>query len=173
MTSVKSATNSAIDERLKTLRLQVMASETAKRVGARIRQRREQMGLNQRQFAELFDDSSAVTNQHISNWERGINEPSERYMDELVRVTERDRAWFYSDPASDPSPDLMGALSEAQGLGADRLDRIEQKLDAVVEALTALASGELQAALLAAAQKVPAQQTQPGSDQASTGHRRQ
>lgn len=163
-----SVSDSAIDIRAQALRLQVMASETAKRVGARIKQARAELGLNQRQFAALFAAEHAVSNQHISNWERAVNEPSDRYMQELVRITGKELAWFYTDPTADRPADLMGAFEGKR----HQLDRIEGKLDAVVEALEALASGQLEAALLAAAQTTRSQQPRPGSERASTGHRR-
>jgi transcriptional regulator with XRE-family HTH domain len=121
--SVKSATNFGTTDRLAALRLQLMAGELARQIGERIRQRRTELGLNQGDLAALIG-STAVNNQRISDWERGVNKPSERYMEELAVALERDVSWFYSGDVS-PTPDLMAALPGTE----NQLDRIEAKLD--------------------------------------------
>lgn len=127
--SVKSARNFGTTNRLDALRLQIMASQHAERIGGRIRARREEMGLKQRQLADLIP-SDAVDNQRISDWERGVNMPSARYMEMLADALQRPIAWFHEE-AGEPqdTPDLMGALAGTPG----QLDRIEAKIDALTK----------------------------------------
>lgn len=128
--SVKSTTNFGIAERAESLRLQFMATEQSRRIGARIRERRKELGLTQKQVAAKMA-SEAVDNQHISDWERAINEPSERYLLELVDALDvPDFSYFYETPDRDEAPDLMGAFSP-DDLAA-RLAAMDQKLDDLV-----------------------------------------
>lgn len=107
----------------------MMAGELARQIGARIRQRREELHLNQGQLAARFD-SGAINNQRISDWERGVHKPSERYMEKLAEILERDISWFYEADRPAGTPDLLGALSPAD---ATQLDRIEAKLDYLLQ----------------------------------------
>lgn len=135
--SVKPGSHFGTKSRLDALRLQLMASEMAEQIGRRIRERREELRLNQRELAERLNDP-VLTNQRISDWERGVNKPSERYMHALARALERDVAWFYGGEKG-PTPDLMagnGNSSERE----ERLERIEAELAAVRGLLQALAT---------------------------------
>lgn len=129
--SVKPATKFVTTDRLAALRLQFMAGEMAHQIGARIRQRREELGLKQAQLAARFD-SDAINNQRISDWERGVHRPSERYMEQLAVALERDVSWFYAGEPSAETPDLMARLSPGDG---SQLDRIEAKLDELLSRL--------------------------------------
>jgi transcriptional regulator with XRE-family HTH domain len=131
--SVKLPTDFGTTDRLEALRLQLMAGELASRIGARIREAREDLGINQRQLADRIP-SDAVNNQRVSDWERGVNKPSDRYMKMIATALDRPVGWFYTE-ASVETPDLMEALN-GNGNGPSQLDRIEEKLDrllAVVE----------------------------------------
>lgn len=123
--SVKPATKFVTTDRLHALRFQLMAGELAQQIGARIRQRREELGLKQGELAARFD-SDAINNQRISDWERGVHRPSDRYMEQLAVALEKDVSWFYSGDAVGQTPDLMGSLAIND---ATQLDRIEAKLD--------------------------------------------
>jgi len=104
-----------------------MAGEQAKRIGARIAQRRVEMGLNQRELAARLP-SDAVNNQRVSDWERGVHKPNEQYLEQLAEALDVDLAWFYETAESrQGSPDLMAALSDRT-----QLDRVEAKLDAIM-----------------------------------------
>jgi transcriptional regulator with XRE-family HTH domain len=107
-----------------------MAGELASRIGARIREAREDLGINQRQLADRIP-SDAVNNQRVSDWERGVNKPSDRYMKMIATALDRPVGWFYTEaPAG--TPDLMEALN---GNGPSQLDRIEEKLDRLLNQL--------------------------------------
>lgn len=129
-TSVKSATHFGTTNRLDALRLQLMATEVVHRVGRRIKERRLEMGLNQGQLAARIA-GDAVNNQRVSDWERGVNKPSERYMELIAAALERPIAWFYAEDNTEETADLMGALRSTPS----QLDRLEAKLDAIIEHL--------------------------------------
>jgi transcriptional regulator with XRE-family HTH domain len=86
-----------------------MAGELASRIGARIREAREDLGINQRQLADRIP-SDAVNNQRVSDWERGVNKPSDRYMKMIATALDRPVGWFYTEAPAD-TPDLMEALN--------------------------------------------------------------
>src|SRR6185437_3019264 len=155
--SVKSATNSVIAERLDRLRLQAMAAKKAKlaaRIGTNIRRRRKELGLEtQRDLLERMGDHGPPDAQAISDWERGVRKPSERYMPLLVKALELDDAgWLYQDHDSDPIE-----ASEAP-LAIDRIERVERKLDQVIRLLTPL---ELTGVQLAAPPSEPEEPKAP------------
>lgn len=134
--SVKPGSHFGTKSRLDALRLRLMASEMAEQIGERIRQRRMQLGLKQRELADLLNEP-AIDNQRISDWERGVNKPSERYMQSLARALERDVAWFYGS-GKGPTPDLMAGNGNSER--EERLERIEAELAAVRGLLQALAT---------------------------------
>lgn len=104
-----------------------MAGEVALRFGQRARQRRLELGLKQREVAERM--GGAVTKQHISDWERGYNEPSDRYKLQLVEaLAVPDVSWFYEAPNA-PTPDVLA------GRGGSQLDRIEANIDEILRLL--------------------------------------
>jgi transcriptional regulator with XRE-family HTH domain len=133
--SVKPVSDLGTTDRLAALRLRLMAGEMAERIGARIRERRKELGLNQRQLADRLE-SDAVDNQRVSDWERGVHKPSERYMAAIAKALDRDVAWFYENPEAG-TPDLMGSLGDPTplptGLQAE-LAEINRKLDLLINA---------------------------------------
>lgn len=106
LTSVKPGSHFGTKSRLDRLRVQFMASEMAAHVGRRIRQRRYEMGLKQGQLAELLG-GEPLNNQRISDWERGVNKPSERYMQLLAKVMDRDVSWFYKSDEEAAGPEAQ------------------------------------------------------------------
>lgn len=133
--TVKSASKFGTTDRLAALRLQLMAGENAKRIGRRIRQRRIEVGLlRQRDLAEKI--GGAVDNQRVSDWERGVNTPSDRYLQKLADALEVDVAYFMLPEPEPGTPDLMSKLSGDDRLEA-RLQAIEEKLNRVLLALEA------------------------------------
>lgn len=66
-----------------------MARETTI-LGSRIRQARRQAGLSQSQLAAKI--GAHVTS--VSDWERGVNEPSVRHMTSIAEATGRSLDWF-------------------------------------------------------------------------------
>lgn len=130
LASVKPDSPLATTNRFAALRLQLMASEQAERLGKNIRRARLAAGLNQRELADKL--GPATSNQHVSNWERAVNKPSERNLGRIAEALSKPIAWFYEDheqPAT-PTPDLMAALANG---GQSQLDRVEEKLDAILE----------------------------------------
>ncbi len=107
--SVKSATNFGTTDRLARLRFQVMAGDLAARIGRRIAARRAELSLTQGQLAAQVG-TDAVNNQRISDWERGVNRPSDRYMAEIASALDRPVAWFFEDEDAGGTPDLMAVL---------------------------------------------------------------
>ena len=109
-------------------------SDLSKQVGARIRAARLEMGLRtQRELAEKFE-SGAVNNQRISDWERGANRPSERYMNELAKITGKDVTWFYAPPENGHNGHDVAAGVEENRV---RLVEIEKMLREVLIRLPA------------------------------------
>jgi transcriptional regulator with XRE-family HTH domain len=122
-------------ERLQTLRVQLMAGELARQVGARIRARREELGLNQRELAERVDGQT-VTNQRVSDWERGVNQPSQRYLQRLADALEVEVGYFYERERPAETPDAIGALKPNGALPTEQVElllRIEALLTATLQ----------------------------------------
>lgn len=59
-------------------------------LGSRIRQARRQADLSQSQLAATI--GAHVTS--VSDWERGVNEPSVRHMTSIAAATEKSLDWF-------------------------------------------------------------------------------
>jgi transcriptional regulator with XRE-family HTH domain len=148
VTTVKPPRNFSIDAQVNALRLRVMAGEVALRFGQRMRQRRRELELTQKQVAARMPSGAPdgpVDAQRISDWERGYNEPTDRYKLELIAALDvPDVSYFYETVELD-TPDLAEALGETGD--DDRLKRIESKLDLLLVALAP--STEQQADLLA------------------------
>jgi transcriptional regulator with XRE-family HTH domain len=64
--------------------------KTTTLLGSRIRQARRQSGLSQSQLAAKI--GAHVTS--VSDWERGVNEPSVRHMTSIAEATEQKLDWF-------------------------------------------------------------------------------
>lgn len=104
-----------------------MASDMARQVGARIAQARKEKKWTQRQVADAMDVKPSIDKSRISEWERGVHIPNERYMNLIAKALEHEVAWFYAE--DDETPDLVATLNG----DVDQLDRIEAKLDALKE----------------------------------------
>ena len=74
-------------------------------LGSRIRQARRLAGLSQSQLAAKI--SAHPTS--VSDWERGVNEPSVRHMTSIAEVTSKSLDWFMESRA----PFLSAAESAA------------------------------------------------------------
>ena len=112
-----------------------MATEHSRRIGARIRERRVKLGLKQKELAALIDPDGAtgVDGQRISDWERGVNKPSDRYWPGLVEALGRPLAWFHAAEVDEAMPDLDEILTSSE-----RIERLEAKLDAQSELIRQL-----------------------------------
>lgn len=118
-----------------------MAAQHRKAVGRRIRELRDERGWSQADLARRMTRGEKVDGQAVSRWERGQHYP-DKHLAELAEVlgtTESDimagspEGGRQSEPK--PAPDVMGTLGNGQ---ADRLDRIEAKLDEILTQLAAL-----------------------------------
>lgn len=108
-----------------------MAAEHVERIGRRIRERREEIGLSQGDVARELPGK--VDGNQVSRWERGLHRPQDETLEQLGRVLRVDPAYFMSDGPS------RSASASAQELGDDeqqqQLDRIEAKLERVLSLL--------------------------------------
>src|SRR5947209_3552405 len=96
--------------RLDRLRLQIMASDLARIVGRQIRARRLAAGMHrQRELAEKME-SPTISNQTISDWERGVNKPSDEHLRELAAILECEVSDFYAEITDASTPDALAAL---------------------------------------------------------------
>lgn len=140
MGTVKGTTNFGIDERLERLRLQVVITEMGRRIGSRIRQRRTELGLTQKQVAKLIRED--FDKQRLSDWERGANIPNEANFAALVIALEvPDVSYFYEEPEE---PDLMEAFSaDSNGQPGDlagQLKKVDERLAAIERSLETIAT---------------------------------
>jgi transcriptional regulator with XRE-family HTH domain len=110
-----------------------MAAEHVARIGARIRERRDELNLTQRELADLIP-GKADGNQ-VSKWERGEHRVSDDTLEHIAAALQTDVAYFIAPAPRAGSPDLMGTLREAD---ATQLDRIERMLSEVLQRLTAV-----------------------------------
>lgn len=111
-----------------------MASEHTVRVGRRIRERRETLGMKQRELADLIP-GNADSNQ-VSKWERGIHRPSDDTLGHIADALDTTIAYFMTDAPAAGTPDLMSTLG--RGTDAARLDQIESTLADLADAVRAL-----------------------------------
>jgi transcriptional regulator with XRE-family HTH domain len=119
--SASSPSKVPMTDRLAALRLQVVATEMSVRIGNRIRQRREELGIKtQRELANLIPIDS-VTNQTVNKWEKGVHEPGPQYKMLLAQALQVDVAYFIAEEPQGATPN---PFPPANG-GDDRLDRIE------------------------------------------------
>jgi transcriptional regulator with XRE-family HTH domain len=131
------------------LRFELMAHEHAERVGARIRERRDALGLSRDEVARRMPGKTSGN--QIYRWEKGEHEPRSDTMDALAKALELDgTAYFYVGGKDKPTetPDIMGRLNGASA------DTLKELLDGQAELRTMLAAvaGQLAdiAALIAA-----------------------
>lgn len=107
-------------------RFEEMASEHVKRMGARIKDRREELGLTQKQLADLV--GGATDGNQVSKWERGANRPTDARLEKIAEALQVQPAYFHTPPPAGGTGDLMTAFSPERS----QLDRIEAKLDAIL-----------------------------------------
>lgn len=105
-----------------------MAAEYLERMGARIRARREALGLSR---ADVAREMPGKTNENaVYRWENGLHRPQDDTLEALATVLRCDVAAFFLD---DAPPDALPSGADDQD---DRLGRLERKLDVIVEILT-------------------------------------
>jgi transcriptional regulator with XRE-family HTH domain len=131
-------------------RFEEMASEHVKRMGARIKDRREELGLTQRQLADLV--GGATDGNQVSKWERGANRPTDARLEKIADALQVEPAYFHTPPPVNGTGDLMTAMNPERG----QLDRIENKLDAILAHLGLAATPTEVAGVFEAAAQQPA-----------------
>jgi transcriptional regulator with XRE-family HTH domain len=121
--------------RLKTLRLQLVAEEYKQRVGRRIREARKEKGWSQAQLARALPGT--VDGPSISRWERGNVLPQSETLDALAAALDVDVSYFLVEEPVEGTGDLIGALKPSDqptGLQAE-LAAVNAKLDRVLALL--------------------------------------
>jgi transcriptional regulator with XRE-family HTH domain len=111
-----------------------MAGEMAERIGARIRGRRLQLGMKQRELADMLG-SDAIDNQRISDWERGVNRPSDRYMEKLAAALQRDVSWFFRESQEDAETPTPFAGSDTAHSLDETLREIREQNTIILDAI--------------------------------------
>lgn len=124
--------------RVYALKVALMASERGRKIGARMRERREELGLSQSAVADEFPGAS-VTKDYISRWELGKVTVSDDYLEQAAEALRTTVADLVAGPVAEreqATPDVLGAL---EGDVPAALARIEKKLDEALKrpALTA------------------------------------
>jgi transcriptional regulator with XRE-family HTH domain len=121
-----------------------MAAAHKKRVGDRIRQAREAKGWTQRELANELPGK--VDGPGISRWERGGVMPQSDTLEAIAAALDVDVAYFHVEDPTPGTPDLMGALRNGDQPNESQLDRIETKLDILLELAKQLLADDFQRA---------------------------
>lgn len=150
--TVKARTQVGIDERRTALRLQLMATDVSKLFGQRMRFRREELHLKQREVADRIRAEAperACDKQRVSDWERGLNLPDDDYKEAIVTALEVDGLGYFFQPlGASEQPDLLDTLK-----GVDepsQLGRIEDAVSDLAQSLNDLALRLVSAGLIEA-----------------------
>jgi len=122
-----------------------MAAEYVARIGARIRDRRKELGLTQRQLADAIP-GNADSNQ-VSKWERGVNRPNDTTLEHIARALDIEPVDLMTPKPTHGTTPLMHTFA-----GTSQLDRIEAKQDAILAALATPLTPEQVLALARAGQ---------------------
>jgi transcriptional regulator with XRE-family HTH domain len=106
--------------------LHQMVSDHAERIGARIRERREELGLTRRDLIRQID--GIISDNDLYRWETGKHRPRDDTLTVIAEALGRDYAWAVGMPSGQPDEALA-----APG----QLDRIAAKLDETAERFAA------------------------------------
>lgn len=138
MVSQVTGRRTATTDELARRRLQLMAAEHVVRMGRRIAQRREELGLSQNDLARLMPGK--VGAQQVSKWERGLHKPHPETLEHLAKALQTTVAHFMLDEPQAGTPDLMGKLADVEnGELVEVLRRLVERQAAVEAALAELA----------------------------------
>jgi transcriptional regulator with XRE-family HTH domain len=111
-------------DRLAARRFELMAAEFVQRMGARIAQRRNELGLSQVDVARALPGK--VDGSQVSRWERGLHKPGDDTLERLGVILEVPVSYFMTpEPDQASTPDLFAGTD---GTADERLDRIEAAL---------------------------------------------
>lgn len=110
-----------------------MAAAYLQRMGERIRERRDELGLSRSDVARAMPGK---TNENaLYRWEKGLHRPNDDALEALAKVLKVDPAHFLTDQPQENTGDLMVSLN-----GKSQLDRIERLLTQLLDAHEALES---------------------------------
>lgn len=119
-------------------RFELVAAEYVERMGQRIRQRREELGLSRPDVARAMPGKTSEN--QIYRWEKGLHRASDDALEALAEILKVDVAYFYADNGRPGTPDLMASFN---GNGEpSQLDRIEALLHQVLDRLGPDPGGE-------------------------------
>lgn len=123
----------ATTDELARRRFQLMAAEWVQLMGARMRARRKELGLKQREVAARLPGD--VDAQQVSKWERGVHKPNDATLEHIAAILETTVPALMSDAPRPGTPDLMQALSTARPADLEdlysRLDDLQEAVDRV------------------------------------------
>lgn len=115
-----------------------MAAEYLERMGARIRERRLELGLSR---SDVARDMPGKTNENaIYRWEKGLHRPQDDALEALATVLKvAGPEYFLVEEAADTgaAPDLLGALVPKDARDRLELAAVLQRLEERVEELHA------------------------------------
>jgi transcriptional regulator with XRE-family HTH domain len=116
------------------LRFQAVAAEFLERMGARMRERREELDLSMAEVARRMPGK--VSENQVYRWELGKHQPKPDTLEALAKVLKTDVAALMA-PAPDKSvtPELFGTEDERLDRIQDQLGTIGQKLAVLLEAV--------------------------------------
>lgn len=109
-------------------------AEEAERIGARMAERRKELGLKQREVADRIPGSTE--GKDISRWENGKHRPQGDTLQAIATALETDIADLYAGRVADRKP--KGATPDPFADDPSQLGRVEAKLDALSEKVAAL-----------------------------------
>lgn len=116
-----------------------VAKEQAARVGRRIRERRDELGLTQAEVAARMVDSPSTNDQQVSKWERGEHRPNDDNLEILAQALETTLADLVSGPLGERDGRPAATPDPFASNGGDpyreQLDRIEARLKYVMDTL--------------------------------------
>lgn len=101
-----------------------MAREHVIRMGQRIRERREELALTQRELADAIPGKS--DGNQVSKWERGEHRVSDETLPHIARALDVDVSYFHLPAPVEGTGDLMQTLRSSAD--PSQLDRVETLL---------------------------------------------
>lgn len=111
-------------------------AEEAELIGRRMAERREELGLTQREVAERMPGSTQASD--ISRWERGKHRPEP--MPQIAEALQTTIADLVSGPMAEreqpDDADLSDALKDAEGSDAAEIDQVLLRMAALRNELT-------------------------------------